>query len=89
MAILIPTVPVGKQLVTITELYGGDPEGYTPRTHALALDAHGRRYFIFMNAIEQTDGHTLDDYQIGTQVFGTVIEHPKGWRLIEVRTREI
>jgi len=80
MAVLIPHCPAGKILVTITALYDG---------YALALDQDGVHYFIFHTAIEHTSPYQIDDVRIGTQVYGTPIRHPKGWRLIEVQVREI
>ena len=87
MAVLIPHCPPGKILATIVSTHGGDAR--TQTTHAHAIDADGVRYFIFCNAIECTSPYTLEDLQVGSHVYGTPIQHPKGWRLLEVQVREL
>jgi len=76
----------GKILATILSLHGGDER--TGYTHAKAIDPGGVEYFIFYNALQASRYETLDDLQIGSLVWGTPIEHPRGWRLIEVEIKE-
>jgi len=81
------TRPDGKLLATIIQLCGGDERN--AYTHAFAIDAMGVRYFILYSAIEMTCQYTLEDLTIGSPVWLRPIEHPKGWRGIEVEIKEI
>jgi len=71
-----------KVLVTIHWIH---PE----RSYCKALNPDGVEYFIFYNAFQATDYRDIGDVEIGTQVKGTPINHPRGPRLIEVEIVEI
>lgn len=88
MARLIDRPPrLGKITVTVASVHGGD-ERNAP-SYVKALDSQGVQYFIFYNAIEHMRGLSIDDLDIGSQIDGIPIDHPKGRRLIEVEIREL
>lgn len=59
------------------------------RRYVRAIDPHGAEYFIFYNAFQTTDYRDIGHVELGTHVRGTLIEHPRGRRLIEVEIVEI
>ena len=53
------------------------------------IDDHGQTYFVFHNAVEQTGRWSFDDLWIGSKVILTPIQHPKGWRGLDVKIVEV
>ena len=54
-----------------------------------ALDADGIDYFIFHNAVDMMGRHDFADLRMGSRVRLTPIQHPRGWRGIEVEILDL
>lgn len=54
-----------------------------------AADEHGQTYFIHPTGVETTGRWNFDDLWVGSKVILTPIQHPKGWRGIEVRIVDV
>ena len=52
--------------------------------HAFARDDYGESYFIYAGNFQQTSAE-FNTIAEGTVLTGVPIQHPKGWRLIEIR----
>jgi hypothetical protein len=70
----------GKIPATVTRVYD---------TYVLAMDAWACEYFILYTAVETMGRWGFPDLRIGSNVKLTPIEHPKGWRGIDVEIVEL
>ena len=52
--------------------------------HAFARDDFGESYFIYRGNFQQTSAE-FETITEGTVLTGLPIQHPQGWRLIEIR----